>query len=107
MVWYGSLVGARFGVPATHRIPLPRWCAEPSMMHQTERLAALKRVPILAELPQSRLEQVGGICKWRDYEAGEQILSYDDPSTEVFFLASGKVRVIVYSAEGKAVVFTD
>jgi CRP/FNR family cyclic AMP-dependent transcriptional regulator len=76
-------------------------------MHQTERLAALRRVPILAELPQARLEQVAGTCKWQDYDAGEQILSYDDPSTDVFFLAAGKVRVIIYSAEGKAVIFAD
>src|SRR5262249_35574490 len=76
-------------------------------MHQTERLAALKRVPIFAELPQARLEQLAGTCKWQDYAAGEQILSYDDASSEVFFLASGKVRVIIYSAEGKAVIFTD
>jgi CRP/FNR family cyclic AMP-dependent transcriptional regulator len=76
-------------------------------MHQTERLAALKRVPILAELAQAQLEQVAGACKWQDYDAAEQILSYDDPSTDVFFLASGKLRVIVYSAEGKAVIFTD
>src|SRR5262245_48828423 len=76
-------------------------------MHQRERLAALKRVPILTELPQARLEQLAGACKWQDYDAGEQILSYDDPSTEVFFLAAGKVRVIIYTAEGKAVVFAD
>src|SRR5947208_1102476 len=76
-------------------------------MHQNERLAALQRVPILAELPQVRLEQLADTCKWRDYEAGEPILSYQDPSTEVFFIAAGKVRVIIYSAEGKAVVFTD
>src|SRR2546423_1762571 len=76
-------------------------------MHQSERLAALKGVPILADLSQARLEQLAGICRWRDYDAGEQILSYHDLSTEVFFLAAGKVRIIVYSAEGKAVLFTD
>lgn len=69
-------------------------------MHQTERMAALKRVSILAELPQARLEQLAGTCKWRDYDASEQILGYRDPSTEVFFLAAGRVRVIIYSAEG-------
>lgn len=76
-------------------------------MHQSERLAALKVVPILAGLSQARLEQLVGTCKWRDYDVGEQIFSYQDISTEVFFLAAGKVRVIVYSAEGKAVLFTD
>jgi CRP/FNR family transcriptional regulator, cyclic AMP receptor protein len=76
-------------------------------MHQTERMAALKRVPILAELPQAQLEQLAATCKWRHYDAGEQILGYRDPSTEVFFLAAGKVRVIIYSVEGKTVLFTD
>jgi CRP/FNR family cyclic AMP-dependent transcriptional regulator len=77
-------------------------------MHQSNRLAAaLKGVPILAELSQARLEWVVGACRWRDYDAGEQILRHHDRSTEVFFLAAGKVRIVVYSADGKAVVFTD
>ena len=76
-------------------------------MHQSNRLAALRRVPILAALPDTRLAQLAGTCKWRDYGAGEQILSYDDPSTDVFFLAAGKLRVMIYSASGKAVVFAD
>jgi len=39
-------------------------------MHPTERLAALKRVPILSELPQARLEQLAGTCRWQTYEGG-------------------------------------
>jgi CRP-like cAMP-binding protein len=76
-------------------------------MHQQQRLAALRGVPILAALSPAQLEQVARACSWREYDVGEQILSYHAPSTEVFFLAAGKVRVIIYSAEGKAVVFTD
>jgi CRP/FNR family cyclic AMP-dependent transcriptional regulator len=76
-------------------------------MDLTERITALRHVPILAELPQARLEQLAGLCKWRDYDAGAQILGYRDPSTDVFFLAAGKVRVIIYSPEGKAVLFTE
>ena len=76
-------------------------------MHLNDRLVALKRVPILSVLPGERLEDLARTCKWQDYDAGEQILGYHDPSTEAFFLAAGKVRVIIYSAEGKAVLFTD
>jgi CRP-like cAMP-binding protein len=74
---------------------------------QKYHLAALKRVPILAVLSEERLADLARICKWREYGAGEEILSYHDASTEVFFLVTGKVRVIIYSAEGRAVVFTD
>lgn len=76
-------------------------------MDQRQRVTALRRVPILTVLPENEFEGLARACKWRTYEAGQQILSYHDPHTEVFFLASGKVRVIVYSGEGKAVVFTD
>jgi CRP-like cAMP-binding protein len=76
-------------------------------MDLRERLDALKRVPILAELSGQRLELLASTCKWRDYDRGVQIVGYQDPSTDVFFIAAGKVRVIIYSAKGKAVVFTD
>jgi CRP/FNR family cyclic AMP-dependent transcriptional regulator len=76
-------------------------------MDQRERVTALRRVPILAVLPENQLEGLARDCKWGTYEASQQILSYHDPSSEVFFLASGKVRVSVCSGEGKAVVFTD
>ena len=76
-------------------------------MDQQQRVAALNRVPILATLSRSDLEQVVKACTWQDYDAGKEILSYRDPSADVFFLAAGKVRVIIYSAEGKAVLFAD
>ncbi|MCZ7659851.1 MAG: Crp/Fnr family transcriptional regulator, partial [Xanthobacteraceae bacterium] len=76
-------------------------------MRAHERIAALKKVPILAELDAAALERVAQDCKWRDYGAGERIVGYQDASTDVLFLASGKARVIIYSAEGKAVLFVD
>jgi CRP-like cAMP-binding protein len=76
-------------------------------MDQQKRLGALQRVPIFAVLSPAQLEPVAKACSWKDYDVGEAILSYQAPSTEVFFIAAGKVRVIIYSAEGKAVVFTD
>jgi CRP/FNR family transcriptional regulator, cyclic AMP receptor protein len=76
-------------------------------MNKKERLAALKRVPILADLSPIQLEQIAEACRWNNYNAGEQVLNYHDASTDVLFLAAGKVRVGIYSAEGKAVVFTD
>ena len=76
-------------------------------MDQQQRLVALQRVPILAVLSPAQLEPVAKACSWKDYDFGEAILSYQAPSNEVFFIAAGKVRVIIYSAEGKAVVFAD
>ena len=76
-------------------------------MLQYERVPALKRVPIFAKLSDVALERAAQSCAWRQYESGEQILGYQDPSTDVLFLLAGKARVVIYSAEGKAVVFID
>jgi CRP-like cAMP-binding protein len=76
-------------------------------MDRRRGLSALRRVPILAGVSEASLERVAGACKWQQFEAGEQLVQYQDPSTDVFFLAAGKLRVIVYSLEGKAVQFTD
>jgi CRP-like cAMP-binding protein len=76
-------------------------------MDRRRGLSALRRVPILAGVSEASLERVAGACKWQQFESGEQLVQYQDPSTDVFFLAAGKLRVIVYSLEGKAVQFTD
>jgi len=74
---------------------------------QHERAPALRRVPILAELSDGALERVVQSCTWRRYQASEQIVAYQDSSTDVFFLLAGKARAIIYSLEGKPVVFVD
>lgn len=70
-------------------------------------IQALDAVQVLASLSPARRKQVAETCKWRCFAHGEQILGYRDPSTDVHFLAAGRARVIIYSLEGKAVVFTD
>jgi CRP-like cAMP-binding protein len=72
-----------------------------------DRIAGLARQSILAKLSRAALERVAESCTWRDYEPGEQVLSYEDTSTDVSFLLAGKARAILYSLEGKAVIFTD
>lgn len=72
-----------------------------------EYAAELKRIAILAGLPEAALARVAQSCKWRRYDKGECILDYSDGSTDVLFLLVGKARVILYSAEGKAVIFVD
>jgi CRP/FNR family transcriptional regulator, cyclic AMP receptor protein len=76
-------------------------------MLQSDRTAGLKRVPIFAKLSDNALERVARSCAWRQHESGEEILSFQDPSTDILFLLSGKARVVIHSAEGKAVVFGD
>lgn len=58
-------------------------------------------------LPSSDLETIGKTCHWRAFRAGQQILSHQDQSSDVFFVATGKVRAVIYSQSGKEVSFGD
>src|SRR6476620_2254729 len=68
---------------------------------------SLAGVAILKSLPAERLKRVEQSCSWLRYEPGEPIVEYLDRSDDVFFLASGEARVIVYSLAGKVVSVND
>lgn len=76
-------------------------------MRKPQSQSGLKRVPVLAQLPEAVIDRIGQVCSWRNYAAGEQMLGYQEPSTDVYFLVEGKVRIIIYSADGTAIVFDD
>jgi CRP-like cAMP-binding protein len=83
--------------------------AQPSedALIKPEWVSRLKQVRLLAQLSEATLERIGEACLWREFGAGMLILDYKEPSTDVYFLIQGKARVIIYSHEGTAVVFTD
>jgi CRP-like cAMP-binding protein len=67
----------------------------------------LEETPLLKGLSPASLQQAQGTLSWRRYEPGEPIVEYLDRSDDVFFMASGEARVVVYSLTGKAVSFHD
>lgn len=73
---------------------------------QSERAQSLKALAILGDLSAAALNRLVAECRWSKHPSGEQIVSYLAPSTNVYFLVSGRVRVAIYSADGKPVHFT-
>jgi len=78
---------------------------ERSQHMKTDR--SLSGVSLFAGLEPRGLAQIEERCVWRSYGAGEWIVKYLDSSNNVFFVASGEVRVTIYSPLGKAVSFCD
>jgi CRP-like cAMP-binding protein len=76
-------------------------------MRADERKAALKRVGILAGLQDTAIAQIAQSCAWHDFEASQTIVSYQDDSSDVLFLLTGKARVITFSSDGIPVLFAD
>jgi CRP/FNR family cyclic AMP-dependent transcriptional regulator len=67
---------------------------------------SLGRISILTGLSQPSLEKLEQRCAWGRYERGQQIVDFLDASDDVFFIASGEVKVTIYAQTGKAVSFS-
>ncbi|MEM8749845.1 MAG: Crp/Fnr family transcriptional regulator [Pseudomonadota bacterium] len=63
--------------------------------------------PLLAGMNEEQQKRYSTRCIWRTYEAGETIIDHHETSTELRFIASGTVRVVVRMVEGREVIFND
>ncbi|MCG8542987.1 MAG: Crp/Fnr family transcriptional regulator [Alphaproteobacteria bacterium] len=71
---------------------------------QTETLA---RFSVFEDLSAGDVNQLNTQCVWRRFEAESEILSHTDETTNVYFVVSGMVRVIIFSVLGKDTVYRD
>lgn len=69
--------------------------------------ASLAGVPSLASLSMTSRRWVVARAYGRRYPAGETIVLAGDHDRDVYFVASGSVRILSWSAGGRAVIFRD
>lgn len=65
----------------------------------------LAGIELLSALPPDELRALEQRCRWRRHRAGEQILDRQSESRDLFFVVSGRVRVVVFSASGREVFY--
>lgn len=64
--------------------------------------AALARHPLLAGADPAALAHAAAAAEWREHAAGETVLDFDCPSTEVrFVLRGGPLRVLLRTSGGR------
>ena len=68
---------------------------------------SLGSLQMLSELALAERKKVAKRLTGFRYQEGHQIVSYTDPSRDVFLIVSGKVRVTLYSRAGREVTFRD
>lgn len=68
---------------------------------------ALSRIRLLQDVSRERLELLSRECAWFRYDKGAEIIAQQATSREVYLIASGSVRVRVYSTGGRQVSFRD
>jgi CRP/FNR family transcriptional regulator, cyclic AMP receptor protein len=66
---------------------------------------SLRAVALLKDIPAIKLAALERACTWRRLSPEQRMIDHDDPSDDVFFLVEGKLRVIIYAPNGRAVLF--
>ena len=68
---------------------------------------ALSHVTLLEGVARERLELLARECAWYRYDKGAAIIGQETTGRDIYFIASGSVRVRTYSAAGRQVSFRD
>jgi CRP-like cAMP-binding protein/serine/threonine protein phosphatase PrpC len=61
---------------------------------------ALRRVPVLKQLPVASLRTLAGAMEERSYEKGEKIIAQGSPCSELFLVSAGSVQCTAGNADG-------
>ncbi|MBI3506031.1 MAG: Crp/Fnr family transcriptional regulator [Proteobacteria bacterium] len=67
----------------------------------------LKGIALFAPLPDAPRQAIEAKCRWRSFEADQPIIDRDSDDSDVYFLVSGRARVVVYSESGREVSFDE
>src|SRR5438270_7473671 len=68
---------------------------------------SLGKIELFRSLTLEEIKLLDSRCIWRRAKAREWILDYQEESTEVFFLTSGLVRVLIQTEEGRETILRD
>lgn len=72
----------------------------------TQTMGTLERVPFFQDA-NIDLSAFDARLRWRRFHAGEVLIDFEDTSTDVFFLVSGEVRVLVRTQAGREIILDD
>jgi CRP/FNR family cyclic AMP-dependent transcriptional regulator len=67
----------------------------------------LARLPLFSSLSASAIKDLDSKCSWRHSKAKEWIIDYQDDGIDVFFVAAGSVRILIYAKSGREVILAD
>lgn len=68
---------------------------------------SLNSILLFADLPEAEIHQVEARTRWNAYQRRHQIVNEGDPTTDVFFVASGAIAAKSFSAAGKEVTYAN
>jgi CRP-like cAMP-binding protein len=66
-------------------------------------MQSLARVPLFKDAG-IEFERFDRRCSWRRFDEDEIIVDYEDPSTDVYFIISGEVRILIRTQSGRELI---
>ena len=69
--------------------------------------STLDGISLLEELSPAVRDRLAQRCKWRNYRPQQEIIGRENPTRDVYFVATGRVRVVNWSYSGREVSFED
>jgi CRP/FNR family transcriptional regulator, cyclic AMP receptor protein len=70
-------------------------------------IGQLRKIALFSGLTDQQLSAIAGRATFRSYQKGHEILSINDPSTDVFFILSGRVQVRNHSQNGREIIYSE
>ena len=67
----------------------------------------LKNIELFKSLDDEALEQIAKLVNWRQFKKGTEVIPHQAESTDVFLIASGRVRITIYSFTGKEISYQE
>jgi CRP/FNR family cyclic AMP-dependent transcriptional regulator len=67
----------------------------------------LREIELFKSLDDEDLGLVSSLVKWKQYQEGTEIIPYMSENDEVYFIASGSVRVTIFSFTGKEISYQE
>jgi CRP/FNR family cyclic AMP-dependent transcriptional regulator len=67
----------------------------------------LTRVAFFKDVSDVDFEKFERRCLWRRFDEGETVVDYEDESSDVYFIISGEVRVLIRTPAGKEIILAE
>jgi CRP-like cAMP-binding protein len=68
---------------------------------------ALQRIELFKSLDDEAIRDIAGLVKWKKYRKGAEVIPYLAENDEIYLIASGLVRVTIFSFSGREISYQE
>lgn len=70
-------------------------------------MQTLAQIPFFKDAADLDFTRFDRRCTWKRFDEGEVVIDYEDDSSDVYFILSGEVRILIRTASGKEVILAE